>query len=115
MEQEIFKNRREAALLGTKMSFALITISAVSAICFTIGACFFLKGHISFLGNGVLFASYLCLITSVFAGSQGIVKVRNNGFNGKWDLSIPREDFTYQTIFLNFSCILYFLFLVISV
>ncbi len=114
MEQELFKNRREASLLGAKISLMLMGVSMTLAICFTLVICLFIKTPIPFMGNAVLFSTYTFLATSIYAGSQGLSKMRNNGFVGRWDLSIPKEDFTYQTLFIVTSCLLYVLFLVVS-
>ena len=112
MEQEIFKNKREATLLGTQISFALMFVTSMMMLTGTIASCFFLFAKsCSIWGAFFHLLFYVHSITSIVIGGKAINEVRNSGFAGKWDIAIGKEEFNRQAILLLFAAICYGLFI----
>lgn len=108
MEQHLLNNKREAVLLGTKISFALIIIALVMGICYTIGICSINEEKTSFMANASFLAAYIILVCSITIGGLGIDLVRRDLFINKFDLNSDSEYFNHQASSLLYSLFFFF-------
>lgn len=93
-------DKKDAVLIGTSLSNQLITVAlAMLAIIGGVHTYIIDKREVNWIYYTLIFLSFLLFIMSIYIGGKGINIIREDGFEGNWNLKSTHKYFNKQAIF----------------